>query len=71
MCREVKTDGLSMIRRIVYFHPETFSPVVLHPVILAVVNEVMTSLFLVVLTLMQSDAVGRHLLSVNSANRQA
>ncbi|XP_076464551.1 TOG array regulator of axonemal microtubules protein 1-like isoform X2 [Babylonia areolata] len=37
---EMKTEGLNMIRRIVHFHPETFSPQVLHPVILAIVNEV-------------------------------
>ena len=73
MCREVKTDGLSMIRRVVYFHPETFSPAVLHPVILAVVNEVMSSQFGIIVTQAsaQLDALGRHFLSINSANMQA
>ncbi|KAK7488657.1 hypothetical protein BaRGS_00020110 [Batillaria attramentaria] len=37
---EMKTEGLGMIRRLLHFHPETFAPSQLHPVILAVVNEV-------------------------------
>ncbi|XP_076441832.1 TOG array regulator of axonemal microtubules protein 1-like isoform X3 [Babylonia areolata] len=38
---ETKTEGLNMIRRIVQFHPETFSaPPVLHSTILLVVKEV-------------------------------
>lgn len=37
---EMKTEGLNMLRRLSHFHPQTFTPAHLHPVILAVVNEV-------------------------------
>ncbi|XP_070179404.1 TOG array regulator of axonemal microtubules protein 1-like isoform X2 [Littorina saxatilis] len=37
---EMKTEGLGMLRRIVHFHQQLFVPPQLHPVILAVVNEV-------------------------------